>query len=303
MVVDHSIADGENRDVPLVDIHVTGGRTVAQTLEALAADAGVAAIVLRVDSPGGAVLASDQIWRAIRRARKRKPLIASMGALAASGGYYVASAADEIWADPASVTGSIGIFYGKVDVAELAGRLGIGVEHMRRGRRAGAQSLYRPFTPDERAALSAQVRLYYERFLERVAKGRKRTRDEIDALARGRVWSGKAALAQGLVDRLGGFASALARARQLTGLAADAPVVVLPERKLNLTDHLLGQWAARVQAAPASGQAPAARGAPGLASELVPRELRAALELALVLRGAQTGAALARMPYVVHIAP
>ncbi|MBK7153614.1 MAG: S49 family peptidase [Sandaracinaceae bacterium] len=109
-------------DIPLIDIHQSGARTIIATLDAYARDPNIAAIVLRIDSPGGSALASEQIWRAIRRAREHKPVIASLGAVAASGGYYIASAADEIWADPATLTGSIGIYYGKVDFQQLAER-------------------------------------------------------------------------------------------------------------------------------------------------------------------------------------
>jgi protease-4 len=221
-------------------MHMSGARTVIDALEAMVAEPRIRAIVVRVDSPGGAVLASDQIWRAIRRAREHKPVIASMGQVAASGGYYVASAADEIWADPSTITGSIGIFYGKVDVAELAGKLGVGIEHFSRGTHAGANSMWRPFTPEERASLTDLIRSYYRTFLERVAESRGMGVEQVDALARGRVWSGDQAVANGLVDRLGGLASALARARQRAGLGRDVDLVLLPQRKNSLVDYVLG---------------------------------------------------------------
>ncbi len=172
VVVDDDIVDGESVEIPFVDIHMTGGETVIAQLDAMAKDPNIRAIVLRVDSPGGAVQASDKIWRAVRRARRHKPVIASMGAVAASGGYYVASAADEIWADPTTLTGSIGIFYGKVDVVGLANMLGVHIETFKRGKRAGAESIFQPFTDDERAALADLMRSYYRLFLERVAEGR-----------------------------------------------------------------------------------------------------------------------------------
>ncbi len=144
VVIDGTIIDGSNVDVPFLDIHMTGSRTVIATLEQMSRDPSIKAIVLRIDSPGGSSLASDQIWRAVRRARRRKPVIASMGAVAASGGYYIAAAADEIWALPSTVTGSIGIFFGKVDLVQLAEKLHIGVEQLGRGKHAGADSLWRP---------------------------------------------------------------------------------------------------------------------------------------------------------------
>src|SRR5262249_48096200 len=119
VVVDDEIVDGESVEVPLLGFHRSGSETIIRELEELGRDPTIRAILLRGASRGGAALGSDKIWRAVRRVRERKPVIASMGALAASGGYYIASAADEIWADPATLTGSIGIFYGKVDVAQL----------------------------------------------------------------------------------------------------------------------------------------------------------------------------------------
>jgi protease-4 len=246
------------------------------------ADPLIRAIVLRVDSPGGAVLASDQIWRAVRRARAEKPVVVSMGAVAASGGYYVASAGDEIWADPSTLTGSIGIFYGKVDAAQLADKLGVGVELFRLGKRAGAESLFRPFTPEERAALADRLRSYYRLFLARVAIGRGLSVEQVDALGRGRVYSGDAALRLGLVDHLGGLASALARARQLGSVHGDADIVVLPKRRQGLLDFVMGE----------AGGAQASS-----LSALIPPELRSALLRAATMQQLGAATPLALLPY------
>jgi protease-4 len=164
VVIDGELTDGENVDVPLLEIHTTGGRTASAAIDQLAADPAIAAIVVRIDSPGGSVLASDQIHRAIQRARRRKPVIASMGAIAASGGYYVASACDEIWAEPSTITGSIGVWFGKVDFEPLASRYGVTTEQLRAGAHGGAESLFRPFTAEERALLSDAVRSWYRSF-------------------------------------------------------------------------------------------------------------------------------------------
>ncbi|MDH5676212.1 MAG: signal peptide peptidase SppA [Myxococcales bacterium] len=292
IVVDDSIVDGKSVDIPLLDIHMTGGDTIVEALASMAADPSIRAIVLRVDSPGGAVLASDRIWRAVRRARERKPVIASMGAVAASGGYYVACAADEIWADPSTVTGSIGIFYGKVDVQELAARFGVNVEHFQRGRRAGAQSMWRAFTDEERAALAETLRVYYRLFLRRVAEGRDMKVSEVDAVARGRVMSGDAAVGHGLVDHLGGFASALIRARQRAGLPKDAPIVILPERGGGLLDLVLG--GAQLGAGSDPHTPPLPDDGPG--PRLSP-ELRSVLSAAVKLQLLGGGEAMALLPY------
>ncbi|MEM7447756.1 MAG: signal peptide peptidase SppA [Myxococcota bacterium] len=243
VVVDGSIVDGFNRDVPIVEIHSSGGRSVVGALEAMAADPSIGAIVLRVDSSGGSALASDQIWRAVRRARARKPVVASMGAVAASGGYYVASAADEIWANPATLTGSIGVFFGKLDVRELLTKLEVGVELLERGMRAGLESTYRGFTSDERTLLAEKIRIWYRLFLHRIVEGRGMEIDDVDAIARGRIWSGEAAQRLGLVDRLGGFSQAIDRARVLAQVSVEAPVVIAPRRPLGWTDYLRAELA------------------------------------------------------------
>lgn len=282
VVIDGSIVDGESVDIPLLGIHMTGGKTAVRAIDAMRSDPQVRAIVLRVDSPGGAVVASDQIWRAVRRARAVKPVIVSMGAMAASGGYYVASAGDEIWADPATVTGSIGIFFGKVDASELADKLGIGVEQLSFSKRAGGESLFRPFTEDERSALSDRLRTYYRLFLRRVATGRGKTVEEIDALGRGRVFSGDAALSVGLVDHLGGFASALMRARELGRVRQDAEIVVLPKRPEGLFEYVFGELPSMSAAEPSAE--------PEAMSTLpLPHALRATLAHALTVL--QLGAA------------
>ncbi|WP_236607195.1 signal peptide peptidase SppA [Sandaracinus amylolyticus] len=295
VVVDGEMVDGDNVDIPILEIHATGGRTAVREIERMAADPAIGAIVVRVDSPGGSVLAADQIWRAIRRARERKPVIASMGAVAASGGYFVASACDEIWADPATLTGSIGVWFGKVDVEPLAERLGVETEFFSRGAHAGAESLWRPFTPDERAILSEMVRRWYRDFLRRVAEGRGMRMTEVDAVARGRVWTGDRALELGLVDRLGGFRSALVRARQLGGLPHDVDFEIAPSRPSSLLDYVLGDTP--LGRAMAGASAEGASSAESEALEVIAPELLSALRAAWVIRaeqGARTP--VARMP-------
>jgi protease-4 len=292
VVVDGEMIDGENLDIPLIEIHATGGRSATDAIDRMAADPAISAIVVRIDSPGGSVLAADQIWRAIRRARDRKPVIASMGAVAASGGYYVASACDEIWADPATITGSIGVWFGKIDVQPLAERFGVHTEHLGRGARSGAESLWRPFTPDERAVLADKIRHWYRAFLRRVAEGRGMRVTEVDAIARGRVWTGDRALEHGLVDRLGGFYSALVRARQLGGLPDDAPFEVEPSRPSTLLDYVLGETPFGSASADGAEQV----GAGELLGTLAP-EVRELLRTVWLVRTAQTSELpLARLP-------
>jgi protease-4 len=195
-------------------------------LRRLELDAGVRAVVLRVESPGGDALASDLLWRALRRLAARKPVVASLGEVAASGGYYLASAADAILAERATLTGSIGVVGGKLDLAGLYARLGVARDGVERGARAGLLSSSRALAPGERAALRGELRSIYELFLARVAEGRRMEREAIHAVARGRVWSGARALAAGLVDAEGGPLEALAEARRRAGIDPGARVRV-----------------------------------------------------------------------------
>jgi len=182
----------------------------------------VRAVVLRIDSPGGEPLASDLLWRAVRLLSEKKPVVASLGDTAASGGYYVAMAAHEIVADPCSLTGSIGVVLAGLEIDGLLDWLGVSLDGVQRGKHAGIHDLARPRTPEERAHLHRQVETIYKSFVAKTAKCRARTEAEIEAVAGGRVWTGRRARERGLVDSLGGLDHALVRARSLAGLASDA---------------------------------------------------------------------------------
>jgi len=179
----------------------------------------VKAIVLRVESPGGDGVASDLIWRAVLKAREKKPVIASMGDYAASGGYLAAAAADAIVAEPSTLTGSIGVFVLKPELSGLLAKLGIGRVAYTRGELSQITSVAKPWTEKERAAAEKQVEAFYGIFVARVAEGRKLPREKIEAVAGGRVWTGRQALERGLVDRLGTLADAVALAAQRARLA------------------------------------------------------------------------------------
>ena len=191
-----------------------------ELLEPLARRDDVMGVVLRVDSPGGEGVASDLLWRAVKRIGESKPVVVSMGDVAASGGYFLAAGADAILAEATTLTGSIGVVGGKLDLSRLYERVGVGRDAVERGAQAGLQSEARSFTPGERRALRDELGALYELFLERVAEGRGRSRDQIHAVAQGRVWSGARALQQGLVDRLGGPLEALDELRERAGLGA-----------------------------------------------------------------------------------
>ncbi|MBW2313103.1 MAG: signal peptide peptidase SppA [Deltaproteobacteria bacterium] len=194
--------------------------------EQLRRDDGVRGVVLRIDSPGGDALASDLLWRSIMLVREKKPVVVSMGDVAASGGYYMAAAGDAVLAEAGTITGSIGVVGGKLDVSGLYERLGIGRESVERGARAGLESETRSFTPDEREALRSDMRGLYDLFLERVAEGRGLPADAVARCAQGRVWSGDAARGHGLVDALGGPLEALVEVRRRAGLTEGERIVL-----------------------------------------------------------------------------
>ncbi|MBI4954694.1 MAG: signal peptide peptidase SppA [Myxococcales bacterium] len=237
--LDGDMIDGESRTIPLIGMKLAGSYTVARALKRAREDSSIRAVVFRIETGGGSSLASDVILREATLTAKVKPLIVSMGSKAASGGYYASVGGREIFANRATVTGSIGIFYGKVDVSGLLAKLGVRSESIESAPRADSESLFRAFTDDERATLGAKVKQFYDLFVGRVAEGRALGVAEVDAVGRGRVWSGAQALDRRLVDRLGGLRQALARARSLAGLSADAEVVELPEQQQSLLDIVL----------------------------------------------------------------
>ncbi|MEL7452590.1 MAG: signal peptide peptidase SppA, partial [Pseudomonadota bacterium] len=194
----------------------------------------VKAIVFRVDSPGGSPTASDQIWRAIERVQEDgKPVVVSMGSLAASGGYYVSTGADYILASRSTITGSIGIFGGKQTISGGLERVGINPRTLSVGGDFADAFGTDPFTDAQREDLIASLKRGYDRFTGLVAEGRDMTIEDVHEVARGRVWSGADAFTRGLVDETGGFLDAIDKAKDLAGIDADAKVrlVNYPARK------------------------------------------------------------------------
>jgi protease-4 len=240
--IEGDMVDGKSQTIPLLGNKMVGSATIGDTLRKLRTDPSVGAIVLRVESPGGSALAADTLWREIQltNAPGGKPVVVSMGGIAASGGYYVASQATRVFANPATITGSIGIFYGKADVAELLRKIGVGVETFRTAPRADAESIFRPFTDEERTELERKVRQFYEVFLSRVSLGRHLDHDTVDRLGQGRVYTGEQALNNHLIDELGGLRQALDCARKLAGLPDYAPLVELPPPDSSLIGRILG---------------------------------------------------------------
>jgi protease-4 len=202
---------------------------VSKALEDAAKDPEIAAIIFRVDSPGGSPLAADIVWRAAARAKESgKPLIASVSNVAASGGYYVLAGADEILASPASLVGSIGVFAVRPVFGGLLDKLGIGYESMTRGRYADMLVSTKPLSEGARERLRAELDVIYDTFVGRVAGGRGLSRDQVDEVGRGRVWTGSEAVDIGLVDALGGLRAAVRRAKERAGIDAQADVALVP---------------------------------------------------------------------------
>ncbi|MEI9937221.1 MAG: signal peptide peptidase SppA [Pseudomonadota bacterium] len=238
--VDGDMVDGRSQTIPLLGTRLVGSYTIAESLKKARENPKVGAVVLRVETGGGSAMAADVIYREIQLTTKVKPVIVSMGSAAASGGYYISAPGTHVFANPLSITGSIGIFYGKADVAELMRRIGVNVEMYKTAPRADAESIFRPFTADEHTELQRKVAQFYDVFLTRVASGRKLSKAEVDAVGQGRVWTGQQAFDRKLVDELGGLRQALALARKLGNISDHGPIVELPPPDTTLLGRLLG---------------------------------------------------------------
>jgi protease-4 len=221
------IRSGKSQRSPFGNGGFMGSDTLVDALKTATDDPSVQAIVLRIDSPGGSGVASDAIWRAVAQASTHKPVVASMADVAASGGYYIAMGANRILAEPETLTGSIGVVAATVNVKGALDRLGIKVERVTRGQHALSLS---PLSDPEQIAIAPLHQLmegFYWQFVDKVAQGRQKTRAEIHAVAQGRVWIGRDAMAKGLVDELGGLQRALEVARQLAHVGPEETLEIL----------------------------------------------------------------------------
>lgn len=243
--VSGDIVDGKSRTMPLLGQTLAGGQTLVEALSFARSDPRIGAIILRIDSPGGSALASELIAREVFATRGVKPILCSMSNLAASGGYFVAAGCEVIFAEPMTITGSIGIFSGKFDLGGLARKLGVGTDTYKRGKRADVESMFRPYTDEERAMLKDKLRYMYGRFVGAVAEGRSMKKDDVDAVGRGHVWSGAQAMPIKLIDRFGGLGDALDEARRRMGLAPGTRLQLhelpgVPTSLLGALGNLLG---------------------------------------------------------------
>ncbi|MGI9165424.1 MAG: signal peptide peptidase SppA [Pyrinomonadaceae bacterium] len=243
-----------------------GSDTLAKALNDARDDKTIKAIVLRVDSPGGSGLASDIIWHAVEVAKQKKPVVISMGDVAASGGYYIAASASKIIAQPSTITGSIGVVGGKPVVKGFYDWIGVTNEYVLRGKQAGMFRETEKFTPEERAKFEEWIKTtYYNDFVPKVAKGRSKDVEYIDSVGQGRVWTGAQGKEKGLVDEFGGLDRAVEVAKQLANIPADKGVqrVILPypttflQQLMNLDDYTstdLQQQRAVIAALPEDAQ-------------------------------------------------
>ena len=286
------IVDGEG------DQGQIGGAAFARELRKLRADKSVKAVVLRVNSPGGSAVASEQIQRELTLIAKSKPVVVSMGSLAASGGYWISTASARIFAEPNTITGSIGVFSLVPNIQGLANRQGVTFDTVKTGRYADLFTIARPRSEAELAVLQRGTDAVYAAFLERVSTARKLSLDSVKAIAEGRVWSGVQARRLGLVDSLGGLADALKSAASLAKLTGDYDVREYPhvktttERITELVENKPAPVAAKIQAATQQ------IGARGPAAELV-RDLTR--ELGALMTYNDPRGLYARMPYILRV--
>ena len=274
---------------------VLGSDSIVNYIRRIRADSSIRAIVLRIDSPGGSSTASDVIWRELmitKSDERKRPIVVSMGDLAASGGYYIAMAGDVLVAQPGTLTGSIGIYTGKFVTGGSFEKVGANVEATSNGRHAEINSPDRRFTAEERAKVQESMQAFYDQFVEKVAEARQTSPEKIDQIAQGRVWTGRQAKEVGLVDELGGLQVAVAAAKQRARIAADEEVelVVYPPRRsfYEVISDSLEQSPSRESSSTAEA----------ILSLLGPRDRTVLAALLAPSRLFRSGEVLAHMPYV-----
>ncbi|HRA40899.1 MAG TPA: signal peptide peptidase SppA, partial [Pyrinomonadaceae bacterium] len=273
---------------------MVGSDTIVTAVNDAANDKSIKAIVLRVDSPGGSALASDLMWYALENAKAKKPVVVSMGDVAASGGYYIACNANKIVAQPSTVTGSIGVFMGKPVVKGLYDWLGVTNEYVMRGKNAGLFRETEKWTPEERAKMVDQTNsIYFDNFIPKVAKGRNKTVEDANTLGQGRVWTGTQAKQSGLIDEFGGLEKAIEIAKQLANLPADKDVkrVIFPEPRPFLETLFGGDASAQTR----EEQTRAA------ILEALPADVRRSFRYASLFDRMQKGEAMLLMPFELEI--
>jgi protease-4 len=219
----------------LWDGRVVGSSTLSEALKSVRKDREIRAVILRVNSPGGDLFATDDIYREIELLKGKKPLIVSMGSIAASGGYYISMAGDDILASPSTITGSIGVVVGKPDFSGFYEKIGLKKERIKRGKHSDIRSFDRPATEEELELVERQIEQYYDDFVGKVSQWRKIETDSVDAIAGGRVWTGKQALKRGLIDSYGGIYDAIELACSRAGIDREDKLIIDTFPKYGIT--------------------------------------------------------------------
>ena len=247
---------GESFTDPFTGTRTMGSATITRAIRNVRKDSSVKAVVLRIDSGGGLVVAADSIWRELMRLKGIKPLIVSMGDVAGSGGYYIAAPADVIVAESATITGSIGVVSGKYSLKGFYDKIGLHKEIIKRGKHADFYTDYGDYPAEEREIIHVQIQEIYEDFIAKVAEGRGITKEGVNQIGRGRIWTGKQAKEIGLVDELGGLNLALSIARKKAGLERkEVQLIRLPRQ--GVWEQWLGAFrATQLSRSPANWQLP-----------------------------------------------
>jgi protease-4 len=233
IIVEGDIVRGKSMTVPLLGYKLVGDETIAESLTWARMNNEIKGIVIRVNSPGGSAMASDHLWREVKRTQAVKPVVISMGDMAASGGYFISCSADRVFAQPSTITGSIGIFTGKFDLGGLLKHLDIGVDTDSRGKHAAMEGFERPYTEEEQAFILSKLQHYYHMFLKAVSQGRKMSIKTVEEVSKGRVWTGRQALGKGLIDDFGGLIEAIEDVKVRARLSPQRPIrlYVLPKKE------------------------------------------------------------------------
>ena len=292
------ISPGKSSDGSFGGEEMAGSDTLVKAINSARDDKDVKAIVLRVDSPGGSIYPSDLIWNAVESAKQHKPVVISMGDVAASGGYYVSMGANRILAEPATITGSIGVFAGKPVVKGFYDWVGISSEYVLRGKNAGMFRETDKFTDDERAKFVETVNnFYWNQFLPKVARGRGKDVEYVNSVAQGRVWTGQQAKERGLVDEFGGLDRAVEVAKELANIPADRGVqrVVYPEPRTLFQQFFGDDDDAEAEAAVK------ARRQEQAVLDALPEDMRRALRYARLFDRMQRGESMVIMPFELKI--
>ncbi len=271
-----------------------GSDTIVKAVNDAAKDDSIKAIVLRVDSPGGSALASDMMWHALDEAKKKKPVVVSMGDVAASGGYYIACLGNKIVAQPNTITGSIGIFTGKPNVKGLYDWIGVSNEYIMRGKNAGIFRESEKWTDEERAKMTDQIsRFYYDDFVPKVAQGRNKSPEEVDKLGQGHVWTGTQAKQNGLIDEFGGLERAISIAKELAQIPAEKEIkqVAYPEARTLLQSLFSDGGVAKIKE----------RAAQEEIVKALPEDARRALRYASIFDQMKRGETMLMMPFELTI--